>query len=98
MGTEFFLGMPYFVFNNSDLINSPNFPGIIDNENQAMKINTVLLFGIIISDFFKNTCHLKIAKKNENVRDEMINGAYSIWKDKLSLEILIKSEYMIKDV
>ncbi len=43
-----------------------------------MKINTVLLFGMIISDFFKNICHLKIAKKNENVRDEMINGAYSI--------------------
>ena len=33
-----------------------------------------------------------------NVRDEKINGAYPIWKDKLSLEILIKSEYMIKDV
>ena len=63
-----------------------------------MKINMVLLFGMIISDFFKNICHLKIAMKNENVRDEMINGAYSIWKDKLSLEILIKSEYMIKDV
>ena len=76
MGTEFFLGMPYFVFNNSDLINSPNFPGIIDNGY-----------------------HIEYGRyTNENVRDEMINGAYSIWKDKLSLEILIKSEYMIKDV
>ena len=50
--------------NNSDLINSPAFPGIIDKETPPMKIKMLLLFGIFIPDFFKSKFHLKINEKN----------------------------------
>ena len=61
--TDLERGMLNFTFNNSDLINSPAFPGIIDKETPPIKIKMLDVFGILIPDFFKSKFHLKINKK-----------------------------------
>jgi len=57
----------------------------------------LLLFGIIIADFFRRRFHLKITEKKADVSDTIIIGKYSNWKFENSSEIELTSDIIKND-